>query len=273
MCGRRYGSCNRGGENIGVLNIKSFINRLLYEPSRMIDEGHKPGVETTLQPMLLLEMASTGYADALEIQTRIVERKINVGGPDVLIVLEHPPTVTLGIRGNPSHLLVSEQELASRGVGLFKVDRGGEATFHGPGQLVSYPILDLKSHRLTVRQYVQGLEETIIRSLAVFGVKSFRRREAPGVWVDPTKKIASIGVKIKRRITFHGFSLNVDLKTDPGELIITCGEPNIRMINLNQVVRPKLSMKAVREIVVQHFGDVFGIAFERSSLAEALSLC
>jgi lipoate-protein ligase B len=146
--------------------------------------------------MILIELDLIEYAQRLDIQKRIA-RKI-LRGQDVLLILEHP-TVTLGVRGKASDLLISPEQMSERGVAVYHVDRGGEATFHGPGQVVCYPIVDLKALGLSARKYVQGLEETIVKTLADFDVRGFSQPKKVGVWTSPTDKIASIGVRIQRR--------------------------------------------------------------------------
>jgi len=220
--------------------------------------------------MLLVELPCTDYSEALQIQDSIVQRKIFTGGPDVLLVLEHPPTVTIGTRGDESDLLVPADALARQGIGLYRVDRGGEATYHGPGQLVSYPIVDLRRLRLSVRDYVRSLEETIIRCLADFELKSFRQEGKVGVWTGPVEKIASIGVRIQRRVTSHGFSLNLDVQVDPCEWIISCGMPDVRMVSVNQLVEPPVAADEFRGAMVAAFSSVFEVSIERSSLEEVM---
>ena len=220
--------------------------------------------------MLLVELPCTDYSEALEIQGRFVDRKIGKRGPDVLLLLEHPPTVTLGTRGSESDLLVPVEGLVRQGVALYRVDRGGEATYHGPGQLVAYPIVDLRRRGLSVRDYVRALEETIIKSLAIRGVKGFRQHRKVGVWTGPRGKIASIGVRIRQRITSHGFSINVEVPVDPCELIVSCGMPDIRMVNLNQLAASPVSVEEFRGTVAEAFCEVFGVSLERSSLEEAV---
>jgi lipoate-protein ligase B len=220
--------------------------------------------------MLLIELPCTEYPKALEIQRRLVEKKILEGGPDVLLVLEHPPTVTIGARGNESDLLVTADALAQRGIGLFRVDRGGEATYHGPGQLVVYPIIDLRRLKLSVRDYVHSLEEAIISCLTAFGLESFRQPGKVGVWAGPMQKIASIGVRIQRRVTSHGFSVNVDVQHDPCELIILCGMPDVRMVSINQLIDPPVDFSEFRTAMVSAFSDVFSVILEPGSLEEAL---
>jgi lipoate-protein ligase B len=221
--------------------------------------------------MILIELDLIEYAQCLEIQKRIVRRKILEGGQDVLLILEHPPTVTLGVRGKASDLLISPEEMSERGVAVHHVDRGGEATFHGPGQIVCYPIADLKALGLSARRYVQGLEETIINTLANFDVRGFTQPKKVGVWTSPLDKIASIGVRIQRRVTYHGFSLNVDLQMNPCELIVSCGMPDARMVSLNQLVQRPVTVDSVRKAVVRSFADVFGVNLEQGSLEQVMS--
>jgi lipoate-protein ligase B len=216
--------------------------------------------------MLLIELDLVEYAECLEIQKRIVQKKIAESRPDVLLILEHPPTVTLGVRGKPSDLLISSEALRERGVALYRSDRGGEATFHGPGQVVCYPIVDLKALGLSARQYVQFLEDTIINTLTTFDVKGFTQPKKVGVWTSPTDKIASIGVRIQRRVTSHGFSLNVGLQMDPCELIISCGMPEARMMSLNQIVPRPVTVESVRKAVASSFAELFRVNLERGSL-------
>jgi lipoate-protein ligase B len=220
--------------------------------------------------MLLIEIPRTDYLEALAIQRRLVARKISEGGPDVLLVLEHPPTVTLGTRGDESDLLVSPDALARHGIDLYRVDRGGEATYHGPGQLVSYPIVDLKRRRLSVRDYIWTLEEVIIRCLAGLDLKSFRQPGKAGVWIGPVEKIASIGVRIQRRVTYHGFSVNVDLEVDPCDFIISCGMPDVRMVSLNQLVDPPVGGHEFQDAMATSFSSVLGVTLRRSSLEEVM---
>jgi lipoate-protein ligase B len=221
--------------------------------------------------MLLIELDLIEYAQCLEIQKRIVRRKILERSPDVLLILEHPPTVTLGVRGKASDLLISPEEMTERGVAVHHADRGGEATFHGPGQVVCYPIVDLKALGLSARRYVQGLEDTIIDTLANFYVKGFSQPKKVGVWTSATDKIASIGVRIQRRVTSHGFSLNVDLKLDPCELIVSCGMPDASMVSLNQLVPRAMTVESVRKAVERSFADVFAVNLEPGSLEQVMA--
>jgi lipoate-protein ligase B len=221
--------------------------------------------------MILIELDLIEYAQCLDIQKRIVRRKILEAGPDILLILEHPSTVTLGVRGKASDLLISPEQMSERGVAVHHVDRGGEATFHGPGQVVCYPIVDLKALGLSARRYVQALEETIIKTLADFDVRGFSQPKKVGVWTSPLDKIASIGVRIQRRVTYHGFSLNVDLNLDPCELIVSCGMPEARMVSINELVPQPVAVKAVQKAVARSFADMFGVNLELGSLEQVMA--
>jgi lipoyl(octanoyl) transferase len=216
--------------------------------------------------MHLVRLPTTDYAEALEIQLKIVERRISRQAPDTLLLLEHPPTVTFGTRADASHLLITEKDMALLGIALHTSDRGGEATFHGPGQLVGYPILDLKTAGLSVREYVHRLEETLIDALDRFGVKGFRQDGKVGVWTDKEEKIGSIGVRVRRRVTYHGFSLNVALSLDPCDFVVSCGMPAIRQVSLNDFLKVGTDVRSVMEVIAASFSSVFGIPLERVPL-------
>ncbi len=234
-------------------------------------QPYSPTLNGPYKSMLLVELESIEYLRFLEIQRIIVDRKIAQRGPDVLMLLEHPPTVTFGTRGKSSSLTISEDALAKFGVPVHATDRGGEATYHGPGQLIGYPIMDLRRLKLSVRDYVFKLEETVLVALRQFGLNGFRQVGRPGVWTGPSDKIASVGVRISRRITSHGFSLNVDLKTDPTSFVVCCGTPGIRMVNLNDLLSDPLPPALVCRVVAESFSEVFGVTFERASLDQALT--
>jgi len=220
--------------------------------------------------VLLIEIETIGCLEAQRIQERLVEQKVSRGGPDVLVLVEHPPTITIGVRGQRSDLLMSTDDLAQRGITVCTVDRGGQATYHGPGQVVCYPIIDLRARRLSAKEYVKRLEETVIRTLAVFEVPAFRQQGKPGVWTGDLEKIASIGVRIRNRVTYHGFSLNVDLEHDPCELVISCGMAEVRMVSLNHLVKHPVSMTAVKSAVCRAFSEIFKVTLEPATPASVL---
>lgn len=183
-----------------------------------------------------------------------------------MILLEHPPTITLGVRAGDSDLLLSPDELTARGIDVCRSDRGGQATYHGPGQLICYPLLDLRRHGLSVRDYVTCLEETILCIIGGFGVTGFRIKGRPGVWTATGGKIASIGVRVQRRLTSHGFSLNVHVPVDPAGFMVSCGDPNTRLANLQELAQRDVEMAEVRAAAVSCLARVFGVRLHPVSL-------
>jgi lipoate-protein ligase B len=220
--------------------------------------------------MLILELGLTEYLAAFDLQKKMVEQKIIQRGPDILLLLEHPDTVTIGTRGKESDLLIPYSEIIRRGIAVHPVDRGGAATYHGPGQLVGYPIVDLRRMGFSVKRYVNALEETIIRALGSFGIAGTRQLGKTGVWIDGESKIASIGIRIRRRVAYHGFSLNVALKTDPSQFMVSCGIPEARMISLGEIVQSPVSMTEVRNSVIESFSDVFEVSFHACTLEQII---
>jgi lipoyl(octanoyl) transferase len=175
---------------------------------------------------------------------------------DALLFTEHFPVYTFGKSGEADHLLASEAELRSGGVEVFNIDRGGDVTFHGPGQLVGYPILDLNDYYLDLHRYLRDIEEVLIRTLADFGILGSRDPEFTGVWVNGNK-IAAIGVKASRWITMHGFALNVNTDLKYFERIIPCGIFHKGVTSMQQELGLEIPLADVKEKLAAHFGEVF----------------
>jgi lipoyl(octanoyl) transferase len=172
------------------------------------------------------------YRNAWALQHQRVAARAADEIPDTLLLLEHPAVLTLGRRGDPSHVLASPQELARRGIELIEVERGGEVTYHGPGQLVAYPIVKLAASRLLVRPFVRALEAAMADTAAHYGVRAGRRDGYPGCWVDlpdgtRPRKLGAIGLRVERGVSYHGIALNVTTDLDDFELIDPCGLPGI----------------------------------------------
>jgi lipoyl(octanoyl) transferase len=203
-------------------------------------------------------LGQVSYEDAVDLQTRLVQARKAGTIPDQLLLLEHPPVITLGVktRTDRSHVLASDELLKARGVELFESGRGGDVTFHGPGQLVGYPILDLKPDRCDVHRYVRDLEDVLIRAVAAFGVKAASDPGLTGVWVGPDK-IAAIGVRISRWVTSHGFALNVNTDLSHFDLIVPCGIRGRGVTSLQRILERPVDMVEVEGAVVHAFGDVF----------------
>jgi lipoate-protein ligase B len=198
------------------------------------------------------------YDEALDLQKQLVEERRAQRIPDQLLLLQHPPVITLGVkaRGDRSHVLADEAALAEEGVTLVETGRGGDVTFHGPGQLVGYPILDLNPDRRDVHRYVRDLEDVMIRMAADFGVTAGRIPGLTGAWVGD-EKIAAIGVRIARWITSHGFAFNVVTDLRQFQLIVPCGIGDKGVTSLERLLRRPVPMEDVENAAVGAFAAVF----------------
>ena len=204
----------------------------------------------------MLFLGSMEYDRALQLQMRISEAKKREFVEDVLLLLEHPPTITLGRNGKWNHLLVPEQALAARGIARCEVDRGGDITSHGPGQLVGYPILELGTRERDVHRYMRNLEELVLRLLNSYGISGTRRDHFTGVWTDDGK-IAALGVHISRWITRHGFALNVCTDLSFFDLIVPCGISGAGIASMASILGRAVKLEEVAGRLVPFFGAVF----------------
>ncbi len=210
---------------------------------------------------------TVGYRDALRLQEEKVEQRKAGLIPDTLLLLEHPPVYTLGRNARCEHLLASRQWLEAQRIEVFETNRGGDITYHGPGQLVGYPILDLAAHRRDVAWYMRSLEEILIGVAADLGVRAGRLEGAPGVWVG-NEKLAAMGVHLSRWVTSHGFAFNVNTDLGYFDWIVPCGLRGKGVTSLAKLLGKAVSLEAVRGLVVEHFGRVFGMQMERVQIPE-----
>jgi lipoyl(octanoyl) transferase len=219
------------------------------------------------QPTLLVaDLGIMRYADALTLQREVAKRRISGEiAEDVLLLVEHPHVVTLGRSSKQGSMVATPALLESRGVELFEVERGGDVTYHGPGQLVGYPIIDLKRHRQDLHWYLRQVEEALILALGDHGVPAGRTPGYTGVWVGPdgdswARKIASIGVHARDWVTWHGFALNVTTDLSYFDLMVPCGIPGVQMTSLAREIAPaETDGLRVREVVTRAMGAVFGL--------------
>jgi lipoyl(octanoyl) transferase len=222
--------------------------------------------DRSLRKWDLVEIPALDYREAWELQLALVEAKAGGGAvPDVLILLEHPSVFTLGRRGSRDHLMVPEGFLRQRGIPIFHVERGGDITYHGPGQLVGYPVVDLRANGWKVVDFVGALEEILIRTVRGWEVQAQRNPVNRGIWVGPAK-LASLGIAVRRGISFHGFALNVNTRLEPFQWINPCGLTGVTMTSMEQLLGKELPMEDVREAVKQHVQIVFGIDLQRVPL-------
>ena len=225
-------------------------------------------METLPKKWLLLDLGLSDYKDAWDLQIRMVEaRKDRILKKDVALFLEHAPVFTLGRRGGRTNLKVPEEFLASRGIPIVHVERGGDITYHGPGQLILYPIVDLRAGGLGVLPFVEGLEEVMIRTVGDWGIRAERNSLNRGVWVERSK-IGSIGIAVRHSISFHGLALNVNTDLEPFTWIHPCGLQGVRLTSMKSLLGHELPMKEVREKMAYHLQEVFQVTLARSSLEE-----
>jgi len=213
--------------------------------------------------LAIIGIGKMPYDEALAVQRRLAAARIDRSlDHDVLLLVEHPPVVTLGRASKDEHLVVSPQALAARGIALHEIERGGDITFHGPGQLVGYPIFDLTEHREDLHWFLRQLEHALIHALAAFGIHAERSEGLTGVWTDG-RKIASIGIHVKQWVTWHGFALNVTTDLRYFDLIVPCGIPNVVMTS----VARELGTRTPRDVWARAIDNVvlgFAETFERT---------
>lgn len=215
---------------------------------------------------LCIELPVTGYREAWKLQSNLVAViKDKIVNNNVILLLEHPPVFTIGRRGGLNNLSVSANFLEKVGIPVVQVERGGSITFHGPGQLVMYPIIDLQVAKLRVVDYVEKLEEVMIRAAADWGIKAERNPINRGVWVG-NNKLGSIGIAIRRGICFHGTAFNVNISLKPFGWINPCGLENRGITSMEREISRKVSMNRVRETIKLHLKSVFGIGLVMTSL-------
>jgi lipoyl(octanoyl) transferase len=211
--------------------------------------------------MSQLDVVHAGFLDyrsSLDLQERTLRDRLDGKIPDTLILVEHPPVLTLGRRGERSNILVLPEELAEKGVDVFEVNRGGDVTYHGPGQIVGYPVMDLKAKGGDIKGYVWGVEEVFIRLLSrEFGITAYREeKKYTGVWVG-TEKITAIGIAVKNMVTMHGFAFNVNTDLGHFRWINPCGITDKGVTSVEKLLGRKMDFASMNELVVKYFREVF----------------
>ncbi len=233
---------------------------------------NNPEKDVKKNQWLLIELPAMEYTRAWDLQNNLVEaRKEGNIDKDIVLLLEHPRVFTLGRRGGLKNLTVSEEFLEKAGIPLIHVERGGDITFHGPGQIVMYPIIDIRAARLGVIDYVGMLEEVMIRTALEWGIEAGRNPLNRGVWVG-NNKLGSIGIAIRKGISFHGMAFNVNLSLEPFGWINPCGLQNIGITSMERELSRKVSMDEVREAIKRHVEAVFSVELVMSDLTRILSL-
>jgi lipoyl(octanoyl) transferase len=211
-----------------------------------------------MTPLEVRRLGVVPYGEALAMQRALVEERKAGRVPDLLLLLQHPAVITLGVRGDGgrSNIVTPSERLTELGIDVFEAGRGGDVTYHGPGQIVGYPIIDLKPDRCDVHVYVRDVEEVMIRVCADYGVSAGRVPGLTGAWIGP-EKIGAIGVRISRWVTSHGFAFNVSTNLDHFRLIVPCGIADRGVTSLEQAAGRTIPIVEVEDAFVRHFCDVF----------------
>ncbi len=202
-------------------------------------------------PLEIVSYGPMGYAEALEMQQGLVDERIKGVIGNTVVILEHTPVITLGARKSENKLLVDETNLKERGIDIARVRRGGGTTAHNPGQLVFYPIIDLRTIKMGISEYVRSLESIGIALLGSYGIEAGRRKGLPGLWLDEGRKIASIGVKVKRHVTFHGMAINICNDTGIFDLIVPCGLKDIEILSAEEVSGGAIDINDAKEKIAK----------------------
>lgn len=221
--------------------------------------------EMSVDPRMfrVLRLGMTPYDEAWRLQKTLCAGRLNGEIPDHVLLLQHPPTITIGKSGKLENILVTRQELERRGVSLYFTDRGGDVTYHGPGQLVAYPVMDLRLRGRDIHRYVRDLEEVVIRTLGRFSLQG-RRIDHAGVWVGH-RQVAAIGIAVRRWITMHGVSLNVNPELVHFGLINPCGLAGVPVTSIYELTGQDVSLEAVEEQMITEFAEVFGAAVQETA--------
>lgn len=210
------------------------------------------------------------YGEAWQLQKRLFIARMSGRIEDILIILQHPPTYTLGRRDkNVNHFLIDKDQLRNRGFSIFKVDRGGAATYHGPGQIVCYPIIGMKAFTEDFYFYLRMLEEVMIRTLLDYKINARRIEGLTGVWVGE-EKVGFTGVRIVGGTTMHGFSLNVINDLSPFNMIVPCGIENITITSLSKLLKTNIDIRETTDLIVRNFNNVFKTKTHIASVEEVL---
>lgn len=217
---------------------------------------------------LSIDFERIDYREAWTLQEKLVTaRRLGILQNDIVLLLEHPPVFTLGRRGGRECMLVSDDFLEKAGIPIIQVERGGNITYHGPGQLVAYPIVDLQGARIKVVDFVSGLEDVMLQTAECWGIAAERNDANRGVWVGP-KKLGSIGIAVRRGISFHGLALNVQTDLTPFKWIQPCGLQDVGMTSMQHESSRSFSMQQVRVVLKKRFEAVFGIKLTQKKPAD-----
>jgi lipoyl(octanoyl) transferase len=209
-----------------------------------------------MRKLIYSDLKKINYKEAWDLQYDLFNLRVDKKIDDVLLLLEHPHTYTLGKTADRNHLLISNDELNAKEISVFDIDRGGDITYHGPGQIVGYPVIDLTEWQKDTHKYLRALEEVIIKTLQEYGLEGSRNQKYTGVWIDD-KKIAAIGIKVSRWVTMHGFAFNVNTDLTLFNGIIPCGILDKKVTSLKNELGEDVNLNDVKLVLLNSFKEVF----------------
>jgi lipoate-protein ligase B len=209
------------------------------------------------KPLYRLDLGKTNYKETWDLQKKLVDLRSQDKIADTLILTEHEPVITMGRGTAQKNLLVSRPELEKRGIELYQIERGGDITYHGPGQIVAYPIIDLNARGRDLHRYLRDLEETIMQTLDRYGLTGTLKKGMTGVWVD-NHKLAAIGVAVSRWVSYHGLALNVNTDLDYAKLINPCGITQFPVGSISSMLNKKIDFEEVKNYLADDFAEYFG---------------
>jgi lipoyl(octanoyl) transferase len=217
----------------------------------------------------VLDLGKGNYKEVWDLQKTVHQKRIEDKIDDTLFLVEHNPVITVGKSGKEDNLLIPFQILKEKGIDFYRIERGGDVTYHGPGQLVGYPIFNIKKGLIGIKPFIEKIEDVIIASLKEFDIKGKKKEKMIGVWIE-AGKICSIGIAVKRWVSFHGFALNVNTNLQHFDYIIPCGLKNVTMTSMQKLLNTTIPMNEVKNSIIKNFGIVFNKEVKRQCLRELI---
>lgn len=213
----------------------------------------------------VIDLSVTSYSAVYNLQKELIQKRLAGTIEDTLLIVEHPPVFTIGRTGSKDNLLTESAELSKNDIEVIETDRGGDITFHGPGQLVLYPILNLGGFKKDISEFIRRLEDVIIMFLSFYKISGYTIKGASGVWIDKNKKIGSIGIGITKWISYHGFSVNINTSLPYFDMINPCGLKDCNMVSLSSLLNSNIKMGKAKSYMVKSFENVFRTWKEQSN--------